>query len=107
MVSASDAFPDTTPASQRHTQTTIGDHFSDIDEDEQEDEHASRSSDEDMDDETRPLIGDASVSRGTCDDTDVRITTDVTDLGTDIGDALSDTETPGTLAPGATHPHAS
>jgi hypothetical protein len=50
MVSASDAFPDTTPASQRHTQTTIGDHFSDIDEDEQEDEYASRSSDADMDD---------------------------------------------------------
>ena len=94
MVSASDAFPDTTPASQRHTQTTIGDHFSDIDEDEQEDEHASRSSDADMDDEARPLIGDTSVSRGTCDDTDVRIITDVTDLGADADDVLSDTELP-------------
>ena len=94
MVSASDAFPDTTPAGQRHTQTAIGDRFSDIDEDEQEDEYASRSSDADMDDEDRPLIGDASVSRGTCDDTDVRIITDVTDLGADTDDVLNDTEPP-------------
>ena len=94
MVSASDAFPDTTPASQRHTQTTIGDHFSDIDEDEQEDEYASRSSDAGMDDEARPLIGDTSVSRGTCGDTDVRIITDVTDLGADADDVLNDTGLP-------------
>ena len=42
MVSATDAFPDTTPADQRHTQTVIGDHFSDIDDDEQGDEATSQ-----------------------------------------------------------------
>ena len=104
MVSASDAFPDTTPASQRHTQTTIGDHFSDIDEDEQEDEHDSRSSDAGMDDEARPLIGDTSVSRGTYDDTDVRIATGVTDLGADADDVLSDTELPRDSRAGSSSP---
>ena len=45
MLSATDAFPDMTPADQRHMQVVIGDHFSDIDEDEQEDEAASQSLD--------------------------------------------------------------
>ena len=36
MLSATDAFPDSTPADQRHTQTVIGDHFSDIDDDDDE-----------------------------------------------------------------------
>ena len=42
MISATDALPDTTSADQRHMQTVIGDHFSDIDEDEQEDETTSQ-----------------------------------------------------------------
>ena len=54
MISATDAFPDTTPADQRHTQTVIGDHFSDIDEDEQEDEATSQSLDVGVDDEAQP-----------------------------------------------------
>ena len=54
MISATDAFPDTTPADQRHTQTAIGDHFSGIDEDEQGDETTSQSLDEGVDDETQP-----------------------------------------------------
>ena len=41
MLSATGAFPDMTPADQRHTQVVIGDHFSDIDEDEQEGEATS------------------------------------------------------------------
>ena len=46
MLSAADAFPDRTPADQRHTQVVvIGDHFSDIDEDDPESEAASQSSD--------------------------------------------------------------
>ena len=55
MVSATDAFPDTTPADQRHTQAAIGDHFSDIDEDEQGGEATSQALDEGVDDETQPL----------------------------------------------------
>ena len=54
MISATDAFPDTTPADQRHTQTVIGDHFSDIDEDEQEGEATSQSLDVGVDDEATP-----------------------------------------------------
>ena len=43
MLSATDAFPDTTPADQRHTQVVVGDHLSEIDEDEREDEVTSHS----------------------------------------------------------------
>ena len=70
MVSATDAFPDTTPADQRHTQTAIGDHFSDIDEDEQGDDATSQPLDEGVGDEAQPLAGGASVTRGACGDTD-------------------------------------
>ena len=42
MLSATGAFPDMTPADQRHTPVVIGDHFSDIDEDNQEDEASAR-----------------------------------------------------------------
>ena len=56
MVSATDAFPDTTPADQRHTQTVIGDHFSDIDEDEQEDETTFQSLDVGVGDEAQPVV---------------------------------------------------
>ena len=77
MVSATDAFPDTTPADQRHTQTVIGDHFSDIDDDEQGDEATSQFLGEDVDDEAQPLIGGVSVACGTCDDTDTHMTADV------------------------------
>ena len=61
MVPATDVFPDTTQADQRHTQTVIGDYFSDIDDDEQGDEATSRFLDEDLDldDEAQPLIGGA------------------------------------------------
>ena len=62
MLSATDAFPDMTPADQRHTQVVLGDHFSDIDEDEQEDEAASRSLDMGIDDEARPRTDDVSVT---------------------------------------------
>ena len=56
MLSATDAFPDMTPADQRHTQVVIGDHFSDIDEDEQEDEATSQSLDVGADDEAPPRV---------------------------------------------------
>ena len=45
MLSATDAFPDMTPADQRHTPVVIGDHLPDIDEDDQEGEAAFQSSD--------------------------------------------------------------
>ena len=64
MISATDAFPDTTPADQRHTQTAIGDHFSDIDEDEQEDEATSQSLDVGVGDEAQPRTSGMSVTRG-------------------------------------------
>ena len=92
MISATDAFPDTTPADQRHTQTAIGNHFSDIDEDEQEDENTSQSLDEDVDDETQPPIGGVSVTRGTCDDTGVRMTADTAAPGFDTDGTLSATD---------------
>ena len=94
MISATDAFPDTTPADQRHTQTAIGDHFSDIDEDEQGDDATSQPLDEGVGDEAQPLAGGASVTRGTCDDTDAHMTPDVADLVADTDDALSTTEPP-------------
>ena len=77
MLSATDAFPDMTPADQRHTPVVIGDHFSDIDEDDQEDETASPSSDIDLDDEAHSRTGDVSVAHGMCDDVAVDMTADV------------------------------
>ena len=61
MLSATDAFPDMTPADQRHTPVVIGDRFSDIDEDEQEDEAASQSLDIDVGDEAHSRTDGASV----------------------------------------------
>ena len=92
MISATDAFPDTAPADQRHTQTVIGDHFSDIDEDEQEDEATSQSVDMGIDDEAQPRADDASVTNGMCDDTAAHMTADVAApvVGTD--GALSATD---------------
>ena len=77
MLSATDAFPDTTPADQRHTQVVIGDHFSDIDEDEQEDEATSQSFIMGIDDETQTRTGDVSVTHGRCDDTTAHMTTNI------------------------------
>ena len=42
MLSRADAFPDTTPADQRHTKVVIKDHFSDINDDEREEKATSR-----------------------------------------------------------------
>ena len=70
-------FPDTTPADQRHTQVVVGDHFSDIDEDEREDEATSQSLDVGMDDEAPPRTDDASVTHGTCDDIAAHMTAEV------------------------------
>ena len=50
-----------TPIDQRHTQTVIGDHFSDIDEDEQEDEATSRFLDMGVDGEAQPPTGGVTV----------------------------------------------
>ena len=89
-------FSDTTPADQRHTQAVIGDHFSDIDDDEQGDDATSQFLDEDVDDKAQPPIGGVSVTRGTCDDTDTHMTADVAGLVADTDDALSATDPPGT-----------
>ena len=62
MLSEADAFPDTTPADQRHTQVVIGDHSSDINEDEQEDQATSQSLDMNTDGEARPRTDGASVA---------------------------------------------
>ena len=94
MMPATDAFPDMTPADQRHTQTVIGDHFSDIDEDEQEDEATSRFLDMGVEGEAPPPIGGASVIRGMCDDTDTHMTADVAGLVVDTDDAFSATDPP-------------
>ena len=77
MLSATDAFPDMTPADQRHTPVVIGDHFSDIDEDDQESEAASQSSYIDLDDEAHSRTGDVSVAHDMCDDVAVDVTADV------------------------------
>ena len=92
MLSETDAFPDTTPADQRHTQVVIGDHFSDIDEDEQEDEATSRSLDMGKDGEAQPRTDGVSVAHGMCDDTAAHMTADVAApvVGTD--DVLSATD---------------
>ena len=88
MLSAIDAFPDMTPADQRHTPVVIGDHFSDIDEDEPEDEIASQSSDIDVDNEAHSRAGDVSVARGMCDGVAVDMTADVTAPVVDTGDTF-------------------
>ena len=49
---------------RRHTQTVIGDHFSDIDEDEQEDEATSQFLDVGVDDEAQPRTNGVSATRG-------------------------------------------
>ena len=77
MLSATDAFPDTTPADQRHTQVVIGDRLSDIDEDEQEDEATSQSLDMSTDGEAQPRTDDVSVTHGVCDDTTAHVTAGV------------------------------
>ena len=102
MISATDAFPDTTPADQRHTQMVIGDHFSDIDEDEQEDEATSQSLDVGVDDEAQPRPDGVSVAHGMCDDTDAHMTSDVAAPVVDTDDAFSATDPPETLKPEAT-----
>ena len=77
MLTATDAFPDATPADQRHTQMVIGDHFSNIDEDEQEDGDTSQFLDVGVDDEAQPRTDCASVTRDVCDDTAAHMTVGV------------------------------
>ena len=80
MLSATDAFPDMTPADLRHTQVEIGDHLSDIDEDAQEDEASSQSLDMGTDTEggVQPRTDDAPVVvHGMCGDTGAQMTADV------------------------------
>jgi len=74
MLSATDAFLDTTPADQRHTPVVGESHFSDIDEDDQEDETASQSSDIDVDDEAHTRSADVSVAHDTYDDVTIGTT---------------------------------
>ena len=89
MLSATDAFPDRTPADQRHTQVVIRDHFSDIDDDDPKSEAASQSSDIGLDDEAHPRAGDVSVARDMCDGVAVDMTVDVTaPLVVDTGDTF-------------------
>ena len=94
MLSATDAFPDMTPADQRHMQAVIGDHFSDIDEDEQEDEATSQSLDTEVGNEAHSRTDDDSVAHAMGDDVAVDMTTDV---AAPAGDA------DGTF--GSAHPH--
>ena len=95
MLSATDAFPDSTLADQRHTQAVIGDHSSDIDEDEQEeDEATSRSLDVGTDDEAPPHIDDVLVAHGICGDTDACMTADVAAPIIDADDAFSAIDPP-------------
>ena len=68
MLSATDAFPDMTPADQRHTPVVGESHFSDIDEDDQEDDAASQSSGIDADDKAHSRAADASVAHDMYDD---------------------------------------
>ena len=68
MLSATDAFPDTTPADQRHTPVVGESHFSDIDEDEQEDDAASQSSGIDVHDGAHARAADVSVAHAIHDD---------------------------------------
>ena len=95
MLPATDAFPDSTPADQRHTQTVVGGHFSDIDEDEQEeDEATSRSLDVGADDEAPPRIDDVLVAHGICGDTDACMTADVAAPIIDADDEFSAIDPP-------------
>ena len=89
MLSATDAFPDMTPADLRHTQVVIGDHFSDIDEDEQEDEATPQSLDMGTDDGARTRTNDVPVIHGMCDDTVAQVTVDVATPVVSTDDALS------------------
>ena len=86
MLSATDAFPDMTPADQRHTQVVIGDHFSNIDEDEQEDEAASQPLDMNVDNEAHSHTDDVSVAHGMCDGVAVDMAADDTAPVVDTGD---------------------
>ena len=88
MLSETDAFPDMTPADQRHTPVVIGDHFSDIDEDDRESEAASQSSYIDFDDEANSRTGDASVAHAMCDVVAVEMTADVAAPIGDTGDTF-------------------
>ena len=90
-LSATDAFPDMTPADQRHTQVVLGDHFSDIDEDEQDDEATSQSLIMGMEDEAQPRASGVLVTHGMCDDTAVHITADAAAPGVGTGIVLSTT----------------
>ena len=92
MISATDALPDTTSADQRHMQTVIGDHFSDIDEDEQEDEATSQSLDVGVGDEAQPRTSGMSVTRDMGDDTGSRGTADVAAPVVDTDGTLSATD---------------
>ena len=95
MLSATDAFPDSTPADQRHAQTVMGDHFSDIDEDEQgEDDAISRFLDVGADDEAPPRTDGVSVAHGICGDTDTCMTADVAAPIADTDDAFSAIDPP-------------
>ena len=94
MISATDAFPDTTPADQRHTQTVIGDHFSDIDEDEQGGETTSQSLDVGVGDEAQPRTSGMSVTRDMGDDTGAHGTADVAAPVVDTDVTLSATDPP-------------
>ena len=92
MLPATDAFPDMTPAGLRHTQAVIGDHFSDIDEDEQEDEATSKSLDMGIDADAQPRTDGVSVIHGVCDDTVAQMTADVATPVVSTDDAFSDAD---------------
>ena len=72
-----------------HTQAVIWDHFSDIDEDEQEDEATSQSLDMGTDGSAQPRTDDVPVIHGMCDDTVARMTADVATPVVSTDDALS------------------
>ena len=81
-----------TPADQRHTTMVIRDHFSDIDEDDQESEAASQSPDVGLGDEAHPRTDDASVTHDMRDDaavdtTTVAVAAPIADTGATFGAA--------------------
>ena len=99
VLSATDALPDMTPADQRHTPVVIGDRFSDIDEDDQEDEAAaSQSSDIDAEDETHARAADVSVPHAVYEDVAVDITADVAAPIADIDGTFGAAATRSTVA---------
>ena len=67
----------------------VGDHFSDIDEDEHEDEATSQSLDMGIDDGAQPRTDDVPVIHGACDDAVAQMAADVATPVVSTDDALS------------------